>query len=163
MEALCQCAPELVSCFYRAICDFPIYPEFFVPPVKHVDTLSLRIYTPADKAMAIAEHEEFIWLKFYEECPIWASELDYAIDTCVTTGVARNTRAKEQLIQQFFMERFRILLMTVPTIHNEHTMKFANQNHKSSGPVPLWDIIHLRQKAGLPILDYLPKNVYHYP
>lgn len=169
-KALAKCAVEVVDCFYRAVQGFPIFPEYFFQPVvpsRYTAStptvgLGLRIRIP-DKALAKFEFEEWLWNKFHTDCPDWAYELQYAIETCVSTGVAIKTRAKEQLIKQFFMEKLSKFLINIPTIHKDHTVKIPIPNRTSPGPVPLWDIIHLRQKAGLPVAHILPKNVYHYP
>ena len=167
-KALNACIVDVVDCFYRAVRDFPIFPEFFFKPVNpiqpptHGSPMSLRISIPNPETIK-SDSEEWLWTKFHIECAAWAHELEYAIDTCVEKGVARNTQAKEQLIKQFFMEKLKIILVNLPTIHNEHTMKILKVEKVSPGPVSLWDLIHIRQKVGLSVRHLLPKNVYHYP
>lgn len=143
-KALHACALEVADCFYRAVHEFPIFPVSFFQP-SYIQYPELYM----DKALAKCNAEEWLWNTFHEDYPLWAYELEHAIDTCVTTGVARNTCAKEQLVKQFFMEKLREILIMIPTIHKQHTLKIREQHRKSLGPVPLWHLIEVRQKAGL--------------
>lgn len=147
-KALHACAIELADCFYRAVHKFPIFPVSFFQP-SHIQYPELYM----DAALAKCNAEEWFWNTFHEDYPERAYELEHAIDTCVTTGVARNTYAKEQLVKQFFMEKLREILMILPTIHKEHTLKIPEQTRKSLEPLPIWHLIEIRQRAGLIALN----------
>jgi len=163
MKALTSCAPDVTECFYRATCEFPICPEFFTRNEPYDPRRPLRIRIPGEPEFKDNyERFEFVWNRFQDECPLWFAELGHAIDLCCIEGVARKTHMKEELITQFFMEKLYILLANLPQIHNEHTLKVRHTISSSTGPVSLLKIIDIRQKAGLSVEKYLPKNVYHF-
>ena len=159
-KSLERCALEVAYCFYRAVRDFPIYPEFFRMEVERpVLGVSLRIRIP-EESLDIDEYEEVLWNRFHEECTVWAQELDYAFETCQDYCIARHCVDKKQLTKQFLMDRLHKILLQVPTIHMEHTRKSIPTEAKSLGSVDIWKIIDIRQKVGLPIEKYLKSSVF---
>lgn len=159
-KSLERCAVEVAHSFYRSVRDFPIYREFFIKELQEpVIGSSLRIRIP-DESLEKYEYDEMLWNRFHDECPIWAQELEYAFETCLDYSVGRRTVDKKQLIKQFLMDRLHTILLQIPTIHRDHTMKLGPSEGKSLGPVDLWKIIEVRQKACLPVEHYLPPNVF---
>jgi len=151
LKSLERCAVEVAHCFYRAVRDFPVYPEFFRKEIQRpVLGVNLRIRIP-DELLDKYEYDELLWNRFHEECPVWAQELEYAFETCLDYNVARHTIDKKQLIKQFLMDKLHKILLHVPTIHKEHTMKCGPSEGKSLGPVDICKLIEVRQKACLPI------------
>ena len=158
-KSLRRCALEVSDCFYRAVKEFPIYSEIF-----RVDINDTKEYTEFDC-------DEIIWNRFHETYQS-SHELEYAIDLCIDYSVGKNTTGcqvpnvlsdiitKEQLIKQFLMDRLRKILVLVPSSHRDHTLKLGTDDNVSIGPVCKWKIIAIRKLAGLPITNYLPKNVY---
>jgi hypothetical protein len=159
-KSLERCAVEVAYCFYRAVRDFPIYPEFFrneiQPPVLAV---SLRIRIP-DQSLNKYEYEEIIWNRFHEECPVWAYELQHAIDICIDYSIGRLCIDKNMLVKHFLMGILHKILLHVPTLHKEHSTKAKPIEYKSLGAVDIWKIIEVRQKAFLPIEKYLKSSVF---
>jgi len=146
-KSLKRCALEVSDCFYRAVKEFPIYSEIF-----RVDINDTKEYTELDC-------DEIIWNRFHETYPS-SHELQYAIDLCIDYSVGTKCITKEQLIKQFLMDRLRKILDLVPSSHRDHSLKLEIDENVSIGPVCKWKIIAIRKLAGLPITNYLPKNVY---
>lgn len=156
---LSSIASELIDCFYRASKDFPIYPEFFMKPIineriESNSNLSLRIRTPNPEQNNIT-YSEYIWDKFYNECPIYSLEILYAIELCKDTGITKDYINKKSLSKQFLIDKLVKILSNIPIIHNEHTARIKPDCPMSPGPINKWNIVMLRRKAGLSITQYL--------
>ena len=148
-KSLERCAVEVAHCFYRAVRDFPVYPEFFRKEIQRpLLGVKLRIRIP-DESLDKYEYEEIIWNRFYEECPVWAHELQHAIDTCIDYSIGRLCTDKNMLVKHFLMGILHKILLHVPAAHKEHTIKAPLIEYKSLGPVELCKLIEIRQKARL--------------
>lgn len=149
-------ASELSECFYRAVKNFPIYPEFFSINYTSVenDSSVLRIRAP-DSIYNIIEYNEHIWNKFHDECPIDAMELRHAIDISIDAGLTKHYITKKSLTKQFLMDKFKLILSTIPSVHKEHIDPVKPECPKSPGSVSIWKIINIRNNAKLPITKYL--------
>jgi len=145
--SLVRSACDLTDHLYRALKDFPLKSNFFIRPAEPFD-----IYNPRMRIYTQYEDDQFVWHRFHERYPEEAKELDLAVHYCIDQGIARATHNEEQLITDFLMLKFRSILHVLPEIHDAHTKKLVPPNQHSLGPVPLWKINLVRQKAGLPFI-----------
>jgi len=150
-NSLKLCASELADCFYRAVKDFPNGPEFFIETSEQKSNV-----------LSSFDCDEIIWNRFHYRFPDFAHELQHAIDLCIDSSVAKKTIIKEELIKHFIMDKLRKILVLIPTVHREHTMKIRIGESASLGPADITKIIRIRRSAGLPVDTYLPKNVYYF-
>ena len=149
-KSLTRCALEVSDCFYRVVKDFPSGPEFF------------KCDTQIPAFISTFECDEIVWNRYHEKYPALSSELKYAIDICIDNSIGRVSTCKELLIKQFLMDRLRQILVLIPNVHMDHTLKRVTGERVSIGPVCKWKIIAIRRLAGLPLTNYLLTNVYRF-
>jgi len=146
--------------------------DTIVNPYHKTDPLSEAFSLNKDEAHRISEKfleviSEFMDLDFFEECDL---PLDKCDEWTWETFKMENRDGHAKIIQmvkylkekkcvseflatRFFMNKLRILMMLLPQIHMEHTLKFYPKKC-SVGPVPYDKLVEIRKKAGLSIPEY---------
>ena len=160
LKAFTRCSHEVTQCISRALkkyvedqilvdC-FKLFRETYEENQKVLDTLEI-IEIP--KGCKEHNYDAFIWIKFKETQPDDFRELNHAIQICMDNMVVKKIRSKEQLLEHFFMHKFRHLLHVLPDIHREHTEKKGFENTKSLGSVPQHRLNYIRRMAGLHVKE----------
>jgi len=159
-KALQRCSHEVTECVSRALKNyvedrivvdcFNLFRETYEENQKVLDTVEVLEISSGCKEH---NYDAFIWIKFKETHPDEFNDLNHAIQICMDSMVVKKIRSKEQLLEHFFMHKFRHLLHVLPDIHKEHTEKKEYVNVKSLGSVPQHRIDYLRRKAGLHVKE----------
>jgi len=143
--SLKRCAEELAACFLKALDNFDNNPLFFVMLDDSDDCIEFE----ADPVIRELMEDEWVWKRFYRYYPYGASELTHAVQVAIDNSIAKSVSKAEQVVTNFFMDRWRILISVIPLMHKNHTDKLSAERGGSLGPVPDEKIREIRKKAGL--------------
>jgi len=159
-KSLNKCSYEVADCISRALQEyvnnqglidcFKLFEETYKANVEIMELYD-KIVIP--KECKEYKYDEYIWIKFKEVNQDKLSDLNHAIQICMDNMVVKKIRSKEQLLEHFFMHKFRHLLHVLPDIHREHTEKKGFENTKSLGSVPQHRLNYIRRMAGLHVKE----------
>ena len=97
--------------------------------------------------------DEWTWDKFKEENPDGHSKIQEEVEQTIKSMKLKKKHMTEELVTRFFMNKLKILMVNLPQIHLDHSLKFFIKEN-SLGPLPHNTLIEIRLKAGLPIPEY---------
>jgi hypothetical protein len=150
MPSLVRCAEDLTKCFHKAVSAFDHSIEFF----KHPSEVNEDILYENNPIVRGLLQDQLIWDKFNALYPKSSEELEFAIQIAIDNRILRKTTLLEENVKRFCMNKLRILLSCVPSLHRDHTNKVPFEQSKSLGPVPYIKIANLRDALGLPISNW---------
>jgi hypothetical protein len=143
-------ANDITDCFQRALNIFDNNPLFFMI----MDDSDEDIINESNHILKEQEGDKLVWKKFIQYYPTGAAEINYAIQICLDNSIFRKTSEPAKLIEQFLIDKLRLLLSILPDIHKAHIEKNIPESSGSMGPVPLQQIVKLRSKLGLPVSNW---------
>jgi len=97
--------------------------------------------------------DKWTWIKFKTDYPELFMDLMDEIHENLRGLVGKKKREIEIQITRFFMNKLRVLLLTLSDVHELHTKK-EYMKESSPGPVPYLQLAEIRIKANLPVPDY---------
>jgi hypothetical protein len=100
--------------------------------------------------------DEWTWVKFKEENPDGYSKIQEEVEKTIKSMKLKKKHMTEELVTRFFMNKLKILMVNLPQIHLDHSLKFFIKE-LSPGPIPYEKLVEIRKKAGLsipPIPEY---------
>lgn len=147
-KSLNVCASEISPLLYKLIEGLPTAIHFLstVPEQDAVKDPFLREFL----------YCQGVYLKYLEMFPEAFQECSSATLRLVELGVIRKTDKHLAVAHEFFVLKFRDILMLVPECHFGHLKRESPEDQKSSGMVPPWKINAVRARYNLPPCFILP-------
>jgi len=102
------------------------------------------------------QSEEWTWVKFEMENPDGHSRIQEEIEK-IFESMKKKKYITEHLVMRFFMNKLKILMLNLPQIHLDHTLKLFIKDY-SPGPIPYSQLVEIKKKAGLAIPEYKENN-----
>ena len=146
--SLLRCSSLLAKCFQKALDGFDNHPAFFM---NMDEDDFIRFQSQKDPRIREFMEDTWVWNKFYKNYPAASENITHCKEICIDSSITRGTFANDYVIKNFLMDRLRIFLSQIPTIHKNHTEKSSYQTIQSLGPVPIDKLIEIRKKHGLPV------------
>jgi len=97
--------------------------------------------------------DKWAWLKFKNDYPELFMDLMDEIHENLQGLVGKKKRDIEIQVTRFFMNKLRVLLLSLSDVHDLHTKKEYTKE-SSTGPVPYMQLVEIRTKANLPVPHY---------
>jgi hypothetical protein len=97
--------------------------------------------------------DKWTWLKFKRDYPELFMDLMDQIHENFRGLVGKKKRDIEIQVTRFFMNKLRVLLLSLSDVHELHTKKEYTKE-SSRGPVPYMQLVEIRTKANLPVPHY---------
>jgi hypothetical protein len=141
---------EITYCFQRALNIFDNNPLFFMI----MDDSDEDIINESNHILKEKEEDKLVWKKFLQYYPTGSAEINYAMNICLDNSVFRKTSEPARLIEQFLIDKLRLLLSILPDIHTAHIEKNTPEPSRSLGSAPLQKIVDIRSKLGLSVSNW---------
>jgi hypothetical protein len=144
-KSLLHCARELAPLLYKIIEGLPtgIYFISNMTPVPEASKPSDPFEEERTYCLKVAR-------KYTETFPEVEGEMRLAIITLVEHAAIRKTKSHLNIAEQFFLLKFKDILLHVPDAHMSHLNKDMPENTASTGKVPDWKIDAVRIRYNLP-------------
>lgn len=117
------------------------------------DFRDLYFFEEIDMDFSPDQCDEWTWTRFEEENPDGHSKIQREVELTIESMKLKKKCVTENLVMRFFMNKLKILMVNLPQIHLDHSLKLFIKEC-SPGPIPHEKLVEIRKKAGLPIPEY---------
>jgi hypothetical protein len=158
---------------YAFIYDTLVNPYHIIHPLRNVVSLTdeevhrisqtflevisefrdLYFFEDIDRDFTPEQCDEWTWMRFELENPDGHSKIEREVERTLESMKLKKKHVAENLVTRFFMNKLKILMVNLPQIHLEHSLKLFTKE-SSPGPIPYTTLVEIRKKAGLPIPEY---------